>query len=101
MAGHSHWANISIKKGKSDKKKGKLFGKLSRAIIVAAQHGGGDPSGNLALRYAIDKARKASMPRDNIDRAIKKGTGGGASSRTPKSCTRVTVPGASPSCATS
>jgi YebC/PmpR family DNA-binding regulatory protein len=78
MAGHSHWANISIKKGKSDKKKGKLFGKLSRAIIVAAQHGGGDPSGNLALRYAIDKARKASMPRDNIDRAIKKGTGGGA-----------------------
>ena len=78
MAGHSHWANISIKKGKSDKKKGKLFGKLSRAIIVAAQHGGGDPSGNLALRYAIDKARKASMPRDNIDRAIRRGLGGGA-----------------------
>jgi len=76
MAGHSHWANISIKKGRADKKKGKLFGKLSRAIIVAAQHGGGDPSGNLALRYAIDKARKASMPKDNIDRAVKKGCGG-------------------------
>jgi YebC/PmpR family DNA-binding regulatory protein len=78
MAGHSHWANISIKKGRADKKKGKLFGKLSRAIIVAAQHGGGDPSGNLALRYAIDKARKASMPKDNIDRAVKKGCGGGS-----------------------
>jgi YebC/PmpR family DNA-binding regulatory protein len=78
MAGHSHWANISIKKGAADKRKGKLFGKLSRAIIVAAQHGGGDPSGNLALRYAIDKARKASMPKDNIERAIKKGCGGGS-----------------------
>jgi YebC/PmpR family DNA-binding regulatory protein len=78
MAGHSHWANIAIKKGKSDKKKGKLFGKLSRAIIVAAQHGGGDPSSNLALRYAIDKARKASMPKDNIERAVKKGCGEGS-----------------------
>jgi YebC/PmpR family DNA-binding regulatory protein len=78
MAGHSHWANISIKKGHADKRKGKLFGKLSRALIVAAQHGGGDPAGNLALRYAIDKARKASMPKDNIERAIKKGCGGGS-----------------------
>ncbi len=78
MAGHSHWANISIKKGVADKRKGKLFGKLSRAIIVAAQIGGGDPSGNLSLRYAIDKARKASMPKDNIERAIKKGCGGGS-----------------------
>jgi len=75
MAGHSHWANIAAKKSRIDKKKGKLFGKLSRAIIVAAQHGGGDPASNLALRYAIDKARKASMPNDNIDRAIKKGCG--------------------------
>jgi len=75
MAGHSHWANIAIKKGAVDKKRGKLFGKLSRAIIVAAQHGGGDPTMNLALRYAIDKARKASMPKDNIERAIKKGCG--------------------------
>ncbi len=78
MAGHSHWANIAIKKGIADKKKGKLFGKLSRALIVAAQHGGPDPSSNLALRYAIDKARKASMPKDNIERAIKKGAGEGS-----------------------
>ena len=76
MAGHSHWANIAIKKGRADKRKGKLFGKLSRALIVAAHHGGGDPASNLALRYAIDKARKASMPKDNIERAIKKGCGG-------------------------
>ncbi|MEX0701273.1 MAG: YebC/PmpR family DNA-binding transcriptional regulator [Planctomycetales bacterium] len=74
MAGHSHWANIAHKKGIVDKKKGKLFGKLNRAIIVAAQRGG-DPAMNLALRYAIDKARQASMPKDNIERAIKKGTG--------------------------
>lgn len=77
MAGHSHWANIAAKKGVADKKRGKLFGKLSRAIIVAASAGGGDPTTNLALRYAIDKAKKASMPNDNIDRAIKKGTGEG------------------------
>ncbi len=75
MAGHSHWANIAAKKGVADKKRGKLFGKLSRAIIVAAQNGGGDPTMNLPLRYAIDKARKASMPKDNIERAIKKGCG--------------------------
>lgn len=75
MAGHSHWANIQQKKSRVDKKRGKLFTKLSRAIIVAAQHGGGDPDANLALRYAIDKARKASMPNDNIDRAIKRGCG--------------------------
>ena len=75
MSGHSHWANIAAKKGVADKRRGKLFAKLSRAIIVAAQHGGGDPVMNLALRYAIDKARKASMPKDNIDRAVKKGCG--------------------------
>jgi YebC/PmpR family DNA-binding regulatory protein len=75
VAGHSHWANIAHKKGAADKKRGKLFGKLSRAIIVAAQNGGGDPDTNLALRYAIDKARKASMPKDNIERAVKKGCG--------------------------
>lgn len=77
MAGHSHWANIAHKKGRIDKKRGMLFGKLSRAIIVAAQNGGGDPDMNLALRYAIDKAKKSSMPKDNIDRAIKRGTGEG------------------------
>lgn len=75
MAGHSHWANIAAKKSRMDKKKGKLFGKLSRAIIVAAQNGGGDPAMNLPLRYAIDKARKNSMPMENIDRAVKKGCG--------------------------
>lgn len=75
MAGHSHWSNIAAKKGAADKKRGKLFGKLSRAIIVAAQHGGGDLAMNLTLRYAVDKARKASMPKDTIERAIKKGCG--------------------------
>ena len=75
MAGHSHSANIAIRKNAVDKKRGKLFGKLSRAIIVAASHGGSDPASNLALRYAIDKARKASMPKDNIERAIKRGCG--------------------------
>ncbi|NOX54036.1 MAG: YebC/PmpR family DNA-binding transcriptional regulator [Planctomycetes bacterium] len=75
MAGHSHWANIAAKKGIADKRRGKLFGKLSRAIIVAARNGGGDPATNLALRYAIEKARKASMPKETIERAIKKGCG--------------------------
>lgn len=75
MAGHSHWANIAHKKGRIDAKKGKLFGKLSRAIIVAARNGGGDPDMNLALRYAIDKAKKNSMPKDNIERAVAKGCG--------------------------
>lgn len=75
MAGHSHSANIAIRKGAQDKKRGALFGKLSRAIIIAARHGGGDPVMNLKLRYAIDKARQYSMPKDNIDRAIKKGCG--------------------------
>lgn len=75
MSGHSHWAGIKHKKGAADAKRGKLFGKLSKAIIVAARHGGGDPDANLKLRYAIDKAKQSSMPKDNIDRAIKKGTG--------------------------
>ena len=75
MAGHSHSANIAHRKGRVDKARGALFGKLSRAIIVAARNGGGDPATNLALRYAIDKARKSSMPKDNIERAVKKGTG--------------------------
>jgi YebC/PmpR family DNA-binding regulatory protein len=75
MSGHSHWATIKHKKGAIDAKRGKLWSKLSRAIIIAARHGGGDPSMNLKLRYAIDKARQVSMPKDNIDRAIKRGTG--------------------------
>ena len=75
MSGHSHWATIKHKKGAIDAKRGKLWSKLSRAIIIAARHGGGDPSMNLKLRYAIDKAREVSMPKDNIERAIKRGTG--------------------------
>jgi YebC/PmpR family DNA-binding regulatory protein len=75
MSGHSHWATIKHKKGAIDAKRGKLWSKLSRAIIIAARSGGGDPTMNLKLRYAIDKARAVSMPRDNIERAIKRGTG--------------------------
>src|SRR5437868_4959142 len=75
MSGHSHWATIKHKKGAIDAKRGKLWSKLSRAIIIAARHGGGDPNMNLKLRYAIDKARAVSMPKDNIDRAVKRGTG--------------------------
>jgi YebC/PmpR family DNA-binding regulatory protein len=75
MAGHSHWANISRKKALVDNKRGKLWSKLAKAIIVAAKLGGGDPDANLRLRYAIDAARAVSMPNDNINRAIKTGTG--------------------------
>jgi YebC/PmpR family DNA-binding regulatory protein len=75
MAGHSHWANISRKKSLVDNKRGKLWSKLAKAIIVAAKLGGGDPAMNLRLRYAIDAARAVSMPNDNISRAIKTGTG--------------------------
>jgi YebC/PmpR family DNA-binding regulatory protein len=75
MSGHSHWATIKHKKGAIDAKRGKLWSKLSRAIIIAARHGGGDPTMNLKLRYAIDKARAVSMPKDNIERAVKRGTG--------------------------
>ncbi|HEV2970896.1 MAG TPA: YebC/PmpR family DNA-binding transcriptional regulator [Pirellulales bacterium] len=75
MAGHSHWANISRKKSLVDNKRGKLWSKLAKAIIVAAKLGGGDPAMNLRLRYAIDAARAVSMPNDNINRAIKTGSG--------------------------
>lgn len=75
MAGHSHSANIAHRKGLVDAKRGKLFSKLCRAIYVAAKTGGGDPSANLRLRYAIDKARSVSCPKDNIERSIKKATG--------------------------
>ncbi len=75
MAGHSHWANISRKKALVDNKRGKLWSKLAQQIIVAARGGGGDPSMNLRLRYAIDDAKAVSMPKDNIERAIKTGTG--------------------------
>src|SRR5947208_11275476 len=80
MSGHSKWSSIKHKKGAVDAKRGKLFSKLTRAIIVAAKEGGPDPAGNLALQNAIEKARAASMPKDNIDRAIAKGAGTDADS---------------------
>jgi YebC/PmpR family DNA-binding regulatory protein len=75
MAGHSKWANIQHRKGAQDKKRGKLFTKLIREITVAARMGGGDLAANPRLRLAVDKAKAASMPKDNIERAIKKGSG--------------------------
>ncbi|MGN6798562.1 MAG: YebC/PmpR family DNA-binding transcriptional regulator [Gaiellaceae bacterium] len=78
MSGHSKWSSIKHKKGAADAKRGQLFSKLSKAIIVAAKNGGGDPANNLALQNAIEKAKSYSMPRDNIDRAIAKGSGADA-----------------------
>jgi YebC/PmpR family DNA-binding regulatory protein len=78
MAGHSKWAGIKHKKAIVDARRGKLFTKLARAITVAAKEGGGDPEGNPALGLAVQKAKDASMPKDNIERAIAKGTGEGA-----------------------
>ena len=78
MSGHSKWASIKHKKGATDAKRGKLFTKLARAITVAAREGGGDPEGNATLATAIQKARDQSMPKDNIQRAIDRGTGEGA-----------------------
>lgn len=75
MAGHSKWKNIQHRKGKQDALRGNLFTKLSREIIVAAKSGGGDPSANARLRVAVEKARAASVPVDNIERAIQRGTG--------------------------
>ena len=77
MSGHSKWSTIKHKKGAADAKRGKLFSKLSRAIMVAAKEGGADPGTNLALQNAIEKARSYSMPKDNIERAIAKGAGEG------------------------
>ena len=78
MAGHSKWAGIKHKKAIVDSRRGKLFTKLARAITVAAKEGGGDIEGNPGLALAVQKARDASMPKDNIERAIAKGTGEGA-----------------------
>jgi YebC/PmpR family DNA-binding regulatory protein len=75
MAGHSKWANIQHRKGAQDKKRGKLFTKLIREVTVAARTGGGDPDANPRLRLAIEKAKAQSMPKDNIDRAVKRGSG--------------------------
>jgi YebC/PmpR family DNA-binding regulatory protein len=75
MSGHSKWATIKHKKGAADAKRGQMFTKLIKEISIAARMGGGDPEGNPRLRTAVLKARGANMPKDNIDRAIKKGTG--------------------------
>jgi YebC/PmpR family DNA-binding regulatory protein len=78
MSGHSKWASIKHKKAVVDARRGQHFTKLARAIQIAAREGGGDPTGNSALALAVQKARDASMPKDNIERAIAKGTGEGA-----------------------
>jgi YebC/PmpR family DNA-binding regulatory protein len=77
MSGHSHWSTIKHKKASADAKRGKSWSKVARMIIMAAKKGGGDPNGNLSLRYAIDKAKAVNMPKDTIDKAIKKATGEG------------------------
>lgn len=75
MSGHSHWATIRRKKGAQDAKRGQLFTKLAREIVIAAREGGGDPGTNISLQYAIEKARANNMPKDNIERAIRRGIG--------------------------
>jgi YebC/PmpR family DNA-binding regulatory protein len=75
LSGHSKWHNIRLRKGKQDAERGKIFTKIAREIIVAARHGGGSPDTNVRLRLAIQKAREASMPADNVKRAIQRGTG--------------------------
>jgi YebC/PmpR family DNA-binding regulatory protein len=75
MSGHSHWATIRRKKGANDAKRGAIFTRLAKEIAVAARNGGGDPSANIRLAYAIEKARAGNMPKDNIERAIRRGTG--------------------------
>lgn len=75
MAGHSHWANIQRSKAKVDAKRGKVFSKWAKLIMTAARTGGSDPDMNLALRYAIERAKADNMPKDSIERAIKKGAG--------------------------
>ncbi|MBZ0172294.1 MAG: YebC/PmpR family DNA-binding transcriptional regulator, partial [Phycisphaerales bacterium] len=75
MAGHSKWANIKHRKAAVDKKRGKIWSKCSRAIMAAARQGGPDPATNLSLRYAIDEAKAANMPKDTIQRAVDKGSG--------------------------
>lgn len=75
MSGHSKWSTIKHKKAATDAKRGKIFTRLTKELTVAAREGGGDPESNVRLRLAIDKAKAANMPKDNIDRAIKRGTG--------------------------
>jgi YebC/PmpR family DNA-binding regulatory protein len=87
MSGHSKWSSIKHKKGAADAKRGKLFTKLARAITVAARDGGGNPDANPALALAVQKARDASMPKDNIQRAIDRGTGAGGDAQAIESVT--------------
>ena len=75
MSGHSHWATIRRKKGAVDAKRGQVFTRLAREIVIAAREGGGDPGSNIRFQYPIDRARAQNMPKDNIERAIKRGTG--------------------------
>ena len=75
MAGHSHWSKIKRAKGANDAKRGKIWSKIARKIIIAAKSGGGDPRDNLSLRYVIDEGKQANMPKDTIEKAILKGTG--------------------------
>lgn len=75
MSGHSKWSTIKHKKAASDSKRGKIFTRLAKEITIAAREGGGDPNGNTALRLAVAKAKEANMPKDNIERSIKRGTG--------------------------
>jgi YebC/PmpR family DNA-binding regulatory protein len=93
MSGHSKWSTIKRKKGAADAKRGALFGKLSRAITVAAREGGGDADMNPALHLAVQRAKEANMPNDNIQRAIDKGTGAGADAATIE---RITYEGYAP-----
>ena len=101
MAGHSHWAGIKHKKALIDNKRGKVWSKLSKAIIVAAKMGGGDPDTNIRLRVPIADAKAARMPKDNIERAIKKGTGELAGGNVEEIVYEGYGPAASPSCARS
>jgi len=75
MSGHSHWATIRRKKGAADAKKGAIFTRLAREIVIAAREGGGDPASNVRLALAVEKARAGNMPKENIERAIRRGTG--------------------------
>jgi transcriptional/translational regulatory protein YebC/TACO1 len=75
MSGHSKWSTIKRKKGATDARRGQLFTRLTRELMIAAREGGGDPETNVGLRLAVDKARAANMPKDNIERAVKRGTG--------------------------
>ena len=77
MSGHSKWATIKRKKGAADAKRGQVFTRLTREIVMSAREGGADPDSNFKLRLAVDKARALSMPKDNIDRAIKRASGEG------------------------